>query len=148
MAFIFFGNFFTNVIIAGNQQRKLIAILFFCAIFNISLNLFLIPRFSYKGAAVTSSLTEFLVVVLSGAACWKLLKYVPSFEKIYAIVFSGLAMGGFLYIFSDLNFLVRLVASVTLYFALLWIFRAISTGEVLSLISRKGPEMSEYEPMT
>ncbi|MDI6778042.1 MAG: flippase [Patescibacteria group bacterium] len=147
MAFIFFGSFFINVIIAGNQQRKLIGILFFCAVFNISMNLFLIPRFSYKGAAVTSSLTEFLVVIFSGAACWRLLKYVPSFEKLFAIVFSGLVMGGFLYIFADLNFLARAVSGVALYFVFLWVFRAISTNEVLSLISRKDPERQEYEPM-
>jgi len=147
MAFIFFGNFFTNVIIAGNQQRKLIAILLSCAIFNIALNLFLIPRFSYTGAAVTSSLTEFLVVILSGAACWKLLKYVPSFEKLPAILFSGIVMGGFLHFFSDLNFLVRAGAAVSLYFASLWIFRAVSASEILGLISRNGAEMKEYEPL-
>jgi len=147
MAFLFFGNFFINVIIAGNQQRKLIAILSFCAVFNISLNLVLIPRFSYNGAAVTSSLTEFLVVLLSGVACRRLLKYVPSFEKLFAILFSGLAMGGFLYVFANLNFLVRALAGAAIYFVLLWIFRAISAEEILSLISRKGPEMREYEPM-
>ena len=147
MAFIFFGSFFTNVIIAGNQQKKLIAILFFCAVFNIALNLYLIPRFSYDGAAVTSSLTEFLVVILSGVACWRLLKYVPSFEKLFAIVFSGLAMGGFLYIFSSLNFVPRVVFSTAIYFVFLWIFRAVSTDEIMSLINRKGGEMREYEPM-
>ncbi len=147
MAFIFFGNFFTNVIIAGNQQRKLIAILFFCAVFNVSLNLVLIPRFSYNGAAVTSSLTELLVVVLSGAACWRLLKYIPSFEKMSAILFSGLAMGAFLYVFSDFNFWIRALVGTALYFIFLWIFRAVSTDEVISLVSRKGPEMREYEPI-
>lgn len=147
MAFLFFGNFFTNVIIAGNQQKKLIVILSFCALFNISLNLILIPRFSYNGAAVTSSLTEFLVVLLSGIACLRLLKYVPSFEKLLAILFSGLAMSGFLYLFSNLGFFVRALIGVAIYFAFLWIFRAISTEEVLSLISRKGPEMRDFEPM-
>jgi len=147
MAFLFFGNFFTNVIIAGNQQRKLIAILSFCAVFNISLNLVLIPRFSYNGAAVTSSLTEFLVVLLSGLACWRLLKYVPSFEKLFVIFFSGLAMGGFLYVFSDFNFLLRALAGTAIYFVLLWIFRAVSAEEIWSIISRKGPELREYEPM-
>jgi O-antigen/teichoic acid export membrane protein len=49
-------------------------VLFFCAVFNVSLNLVLIPRFSYLGAAITSSLTEFLVVALTGWLCWKKLK--------------------------------------------------------------------------
>ncbi|KKT70719.1 MAG: hypothetical protein UW66_C0038G0010, partial [Candidatus Moranbacteria bacterium GW2011_GWF1_44_4] len=42
---------------------------------------------------------------------------------------------------------VRAVAGAALYFVLLWVFRAVSTNEVLSLISRKGPEMREYEPL-
>lgn len=147
VAFIFFGNFFINVIIAGNKQKKLMSILFFCAVFNISLNLFLIPRFSFNGAAVASSLTELLVVVLSGAACWKLLKYAPSFEKFFAIVFSGVAMAVCLYFFSDINFFARAIAGVTVYLVFLWSLKVVSAEEISSLIGRKGPEMKKYEPM-
>ncbi len=146
-AFLFFGNFFTNVIIAGSRQKKLIIILFFCAIFNIGLNLLLIPRFSYNGAAITSSLTEFLVVVLSGAACWRLLKYFPSFEKVFTILFSGFVMGVFLYFFSNLNFLLRAIAGAVIYFVFLWLFRAVSAGEIASLVKRGGGAGREYEPI-
>jgi O-antigen/teichoic acid export membrane protein len=146
MAFVFFGNFFTNIIIAGNLQKRLMKILFFCAIFNVSLNLVLIPRFSYWGAAVTSTLTEFLVVVLSGFLCWKLLRYRPSPHKITAIFISAAAMVAFLYFFSSLDFVVSAIAGSTIYFISLWVFRAISAEEISSLISRKGPEMQEYEP--
>ncbi len=147
MAFIFFGNFFTNVIIAGNQQRKLIAILSFCAVFNVSLNLLLIPKFSYNGAALTSSLTEFLVVVLSGIACWRLIQYTPSFDKLGPILFSGLLMGAFLFISPVLFFPLRLAVSTALYFVFLWIFRAVSVEEIRSLLSRKGSEIQEYDPV-
>jgi O-antigen/teichoic acid export membrane protein len=147
MAFLFFGNFFTNVIIAGNMQKKLMAILAFCAAFNISLNLYLIPRYSYIGAAVTSSLTELLVVILSGAACWRLLKYFPSLKKLLPILFSGAAMGGFFFLFSSLHFTVRAVLGTGIYFLFLWIFRAVSAQEVLSLVSQKGSGLRDYEPM-
>jgi len=145
MTFIFFGNFFTNVIIAGGQQKKLITILLFCAIFNITLNLFLIPKLSYKGAAITSSLTEFLVAVFSGVTCWKLLKYIPSFEKFFIIFFSGAAMGIFFYIFSNLTFLVRAIIGLVIYFLLLWLFQAVSSREILSLIKRRESGVQEYE---
>lgn len=145
MAFVFFGNFFTNVIIAGSQQRKLMLILFFCAVFNISLNLILIPKYSYNGAAITSSLTEFLVVLLSGFACWKLLKYFPSFKKIGSIVFSGLVMAGVLYFMSDFHFLVRAIFGIGGYFLSLWIFRAVSAEEIRSLISKNPKEAREFE---
>jgi O-antigen/teichoic acid export membrane protein len=145
MAFIFFGNFFTNVIIAGSLQKKLMKILFICALFNISLNLVLIPRFSFKGAAITSALTEFLVAVLSGFLCWKLLRYRPRPEKLFPIAVSAGVMAVFLYLFSGLGFAALVVLSSTIYFALLWLFRAISTEEIAGLINKKGEEAREYE---
>lgn len=147
VAFIFFGNFFTNVIIAGNLQKKMMKILFFCAVFNVSLNLVLIPRFSYLGAAATSSLTEFLVVMLTGALCWKKLKYIPSFQKSPAILASGAAMAAFLFLFSGFNFFALAFSSGLVYFILLWIFRVVTKGELLSLVSKKGEEIREYEPV-
>lgn len=147
IAFIFFGNFFTNVIIAGNLQKKMMRVLFFCAVFNVSLNLVLIPRFSYLGAAITSSLTEFLVVALTGWLCWKKLKYLPSFQKSAPILISGAAMAMFLYLFSGFNFFILVISSGLIYFALLWIFRVVTTGELLSLINKKGEETREYEPV-
>ncbi len=148
MAFVFFGHFFTNIIIAGNLQRKLMKVLFFCAIFNIAANLFLIPRFSYFGAAITSSLTEFLVVILSGFLAYKHLNYFPSFEKAFAIFTAGAAMAGVLYVFGNLNFFALAVVSGSVYFLLLWISRAVSTEEILSLISKKGEEVREHEMVT
>jgi O-antigen/teichoic acid export membrane protein len=147
MAFVFFGNFFTNIIIAGNLQRKLMKILFLCALFNISLNLLLIPRFSFWGAAITSTLTEFLVVVLSGFLCWKLLHYRPAPHKIISISVSAAAMAAFLYFFSGLGFISSALGGGLIYFIFLWLLRAISAEEISSLISRNGPmETKEFEP--
>ncbi|HLM84315.1 MAG TPA: flippase [Candidatus Bathyarchaeia archaeon] len=147
MVFIFFGNFFTNVIIAGSLQRKLMGILLFCAVFNVSLNLVLIPRFSYIGAAVTSSLTEGLVVILSCALAWKNLRYFPSFEKILPILVSGVGMALVLYLLQPLNFLLLAAAGVAAYALLLWIMKAVSFSEVESLISKKSGEPVEFEPL-
>jgi O-antigen/teichoic acid export membrane protein len=147
MAFIFFGNFFINVIIAGNQQRKLIAILLFCAILNIGVNLVLIPRMTYNGAALTSSFTEFMVALLSALACWRLLKYTPSFEKLISILAAGAVMGVILYLSVSLNFLLRAALAVGIYFFLLWALKAVSTEEILSLLSRRGGPVHEPEVM-
>lgn len=147
MAFIFFGNFFTNVIIAGSQQKKLMVILLFCAVFNIAVNLILIPRLSYNGAALTSSLTEFMVAGLSAVACWRLLKYVPSFEKTFSILGAGLAMGIILYLSGNFNFLVRAAISVGSYCFLLWALKAVSSEEIKSLLSRRGGPVHEPEVM-
>ena len=147
MIFIFFGNFFTNVIIAGSLQKKLMGILLFCAIFNVSLNFILIPHYSYIGAAITSSLTEGLVVVLSCLVAWKNLKYFPSFAKILPILVSGAGMALVFLYFHSLNF--HLLAALGDFTSalLLWLFKAVSLDEVESLISKKGGEPTEFEPI-
>ncbi|MDD3487047.1 MAG: flippase [Candidatus Moranbacteria bacterium] len=147
MVFIFFGNFFTNVIIAGSLQKKMLGILLFCAVFNISLNLFLIPRFSYMGAALTSSLTEGLVAILSFWAAWRNLQYVPSFSKIIPILVSGAGMAFVFHSFQNLSFPLQAVSGVVVYFLLLWLFRAISLEEVRSLINKQNGEPAEFEPI-
>lgn len=147
MVFIFFGNFFINVIIAGNLQRKLMGILLFCAIFNVSLNLILIPRFSYIGAAITSSLTEGIVVLLSCFIAWKNLRYFPSMAKIFPILVSGTGMALVFFYFKSLNFFLLAAAGVFAYALLLWIFRVVSFEEMESLISKKGGEPVEFEPI-
>lgn len=147
MVFIFFGNFFTNVIIAGSLQKKLMGILLFCAIFNVSLNLILIPRFSYIGAAITSSLTEGLVVALSCFVAWKNLKYFPSFSKIFSILVSGAGMALVFIYLRSLNFFLVAAAGVLAYALLLWLFKAVSFEEVQSLISKKTGEPTDFEPI-
>jgi O-antigen/teichoic acid export membrane protein len=147
MIFIFFGNFFTNIIIAGNLQRKMMSILLIAAIFNISLNLMLIPRLSYIGAAMTSSLTEGLVALLSFYIAWRNLKYFPSFSKFFSILVSGLGMAAVFFYFQNINFFLLALLGVLVYVALLWVFKAVSFDEVKSLISKKPGEPVEFEPI-
>lgn len=147
MVFIFFGNFFTNVIIAGSLQKKLMGILLACAIFNVSLNLILIPRFSYIGAAVTSSLTEGLVVLLSCFVAWKYLKYFPSLVKFFPILVSGAGMAAIFFFFGGMNFFLLAVMGVITYALLLWLFRVVSVGEVRSLVSKNAGEPVEFDPI-
>src|SRR5206468_1134034 len=56
--FLFVSPVFYNLLIAVNRQRDLIAINLAALIFNLGLNLLLIPRFSYNGAAVATVLSE------------------------------------------------------------------------------------------
>ena len=113
----------------------------------MSLNLILIPRYSYIGAAVTSSLTEGLVVLLSCFIAWKNLKYFPSFSKIVPILVSGAGMALVFLYFRSLNFFLLAAAGVFVYTVLLWLFKAVSLDEVESIISKKGGEPTEFEPI-
>lgn len=138
LGFIFFGHYFNMMLIVGNLQKKLMKTLLFVAVFNISLNLFLIPRYSYLGAAIASVLTELLVVTATSILVYKFLDYRPSFGKTWRVFLSGAAMALFLYEVHDtLPFIVAGFLSVLVYLFALWGARAVTSREIIELFSKK-----------
>lgn len=148
LAAIFFGNFFNNILIAGNLQKKLMGIWLCAAIGNIGLNLALIPKFSYTGAAYISTGTEIFVALLAGYYAWKKLGYVPRPGKTGGIFLSGALMAVFLFLACGLNFFLAASISSIVYFTALWIFRAVKTSEITGLVSKKGVEEGNYEQLS
>lgn len=147
LAAIFFGNFFNNILIAGNLQKKLMGIWLCAAIGNIGLNLIFIPKFSYTGAALISTGTEIFVALLAGYYAWKKLGFVPRPGKTGGIFLSGALMAVFLFFAQNLNFFLTAFGSATVYFMALWIFKAVKTSEITSLVSKKGVEEGAYEQL-
>jgi O-antigen/teichoic acid export membrane protein len=144
LVFIFFGNFFNAVIISGNYQKRLMYVLTFAAVFNVSANLIFIPlsQRSYFTAATVSALTELLVVAMTFYIVAVKIKYFPKAEKAGAIFSAGLAMAAFFYAFRGLHFFALAVGGSAVYFICLWLFKAIRTDEIMSIISKKG--VQEY----
>jgi O-antigen/teichoic acid export membrane protein len=145
LVFMFFGNFANNILLAGNLQKKLMIVLSFCAVFNIVSNLIFIPIYSYNGAAVISVLTELLVVISTFYLLAKNIRYKPVFEHIVRILFSGLAMAALLFVFRDLNFFLLALSSAGVYCLFLWITKAITSQEILSIIARKSVQSTPIE---
>ncbi len=137
LAFIFFGHFFNYMLIAGNLQKKLMQILFFCAAFNITANLIFIPFFSYYASAMISLATEALVVFTTAFLAAKKLGYIPRIEKGINFLFSGAVMAGFLFLFRDFHFLFLIVGGAVVYFFLLGLTGTITKQEIISLLIKK-----------
>jgi len=144
---IFFSTFFNNILIAGNQQKKLTYIWIVAALVNVTANLIFIPRFSYMAAAIVSSLTEILVAVAAFAVVVKKIRYYPRLEKKAAIAAAGAVMAAFLLFFQGRSFVLLALGSAAIYSLCLWIFKAVKTEELLSLITKKGVEEYEYESL-
>ncbi|HAV11200.1 MAG TPA: hypothetical protein DCX32_01520 [Candidatus Moranbacteria bacterium] len=137
LAFIFFGNFFNNILIAGNLQKKLMLVLSISAIFNISANSVLIPMFSYSGAAFVSVFTELMVVGLTFYLTKKYIGYTPKLQGLSGILVSGSAMALFLFIFSSINFFLLALGSTAVYFIFLFLTKTVTVGEIFSIVSNK-----------
>lgn len=141
LAFIFFGHYFNMILIVGNFQKKLMKLLVFVAIFNISMNSILIPKYSFLGAAATALMTEFIVAVSTGILVYRTIGYRPSFGKIPRVFAAATLMAAFLFFFESLSFLLSGFISIAVYLAALWAFRAVTSEEIAALFSKKESQM-------
>ncbi len=137
LGFIFFGSYFNMILVVGNAQKKLMQTLIYAAVFNISLNLFLIPRYSYMGSAYVSLATEAFVVLLTSFLAYRSIKYRPSFENVKRILLSGAVMALALFLLEPYSFFLSGIAGVAIYGILLWATRAITPDEIASLFQKE-----------
>jgi len=134
---MFFSNLFNVILISGNKQKKLMVIMVIAAIFNVSANLIFIPIYSYMASAIISVATEFFVTVATLFVIIRDLKYFPKVEKFWAIVFSGVVMAVYFFVFSKINFFLLAFSGTAVYALAIWLFRAVKTEEIASIISKK-----------
>lgn len=147
LAGIFFGHYFNMLILVGNIQKKLMFLLLGVAAVNITMNLTLIELLAYKGAAIASAVTEFLVVLISGWLVAKKIGFIPRPDRLLSIFMAALAMAMTLVLLTPGPFLVAGIVSTMVYAGSLWIFRAITPEEIASVFSSK-EEVSLQERIT
>lgn len=91
-ALIFISWIFFIAIIGGDKQNKLILPFTFLAIFNIALNLVLIPKYSYIGAAVATIATQILALGIPWLLTRKFFITKISFRITLKAILSGAIM--------------------------------------------------------
>ncbi|MGB5018121.1 MAG: flippase [Candidatus Moraniibacteriota bacterium] len=134
--FIFFGHFFNMILLVSNAQKKLMWTLSFAALFNIALNLFLIPRFSYMGAAFASASTEAFVVLTASFIAFRHIGYRPSFQGVPPLIIASFGMAIFLFLLhGKLPFLLLGLGAVILYGVLLWLCNGVTKEEMDIILS-------------
>ncbi len=86
----YFNHLTGYTIVALGRQRPYLFIALTALIFNVLANLFVIPRFSYYGAAMVTVLTEALVLAITTFFIFRLIKIFPSMthfpKTIYQLV--------------------------------------------------------------
>lgn len=122
----FLSHLFGYTVIALGKQTKLIWPNAFLVIFNIILNLILIPKISYIGAALVTVLTETLVVFFY----WKVMRrYVDlkiHFDCLWKVLISGIILGLALWLLASWSLWLLVPLGAVAYFASLWLTGGIS----------------------
>ncbi len=136
---IFLGVLFSNQIIALKQQKKLAYIYGLGALFNLITNYIFIPQYSYYGAAGTTLFTELLVTVLMVVIIYRSLGALPHFKLAYKYILAGLIMASSFILLSSCPIYWVAPLTVIIYFISLYLMKAFSIQQILSLIRKTKP---------
>ncbi len=131
---MFSGPLIFNIILAHNQQRRIIKYVAIGSLINIILNILLIPIYGIIGAAVTTIIAYTIYYSL----IWKLIKKLTGIQVLFylkKIIAATIIMGIFTFTLNqfDLNVMINIIASAGLYFGILFLFKEKIIKEAISL---------------
>jgi len=136
IVFVFQIWLFQTLLNSIDKQKSVMYIGLTGLIINIILNLLLIPRYSFKGAATTTVLSELVVFTIYYFYLYKFYHKFSLLKSSLKPFFASLIVGGFLWKFNNTVSLVLLLVFIFfLYIALLFCFKTFDHEE-LGLIRR------------
>ena len=107
-----------------HKEKTVSKIYAIAAVFNIVLNFFMIPYLSYNGAAITTVLSDVLIVVIQSYVIYKL-GHRPNKKLYYDLIkiIAGSAILGIALYILNLNMWVALPVGIIIYFATVYLLR-------------------------
>ncbi len=136
VALSFINALFTNSIVVFGNQRKLILPYAIATLVNLAFNLLLIPRFSYLAAAVTTVLTEVIIIVTTYLLVNKSVYVGLSLINLLKTLIIGLFVSATLYFFSEFNFIISALAGTVIFMGLLFVFRVVKKDSITLLFKK------------
>lgn len=109
-----------NIIMVYDRLKLEMGIILTAAVLNITLDLYLIPDYGLTGAAVATTLSEGMVLLLGGLAIYRL-EIFPDFRLSFRILLAAILMGIILFVFrNSLNMFTSIgLGSLTYIFSIL-----------------------------
>jgi len=142
---ISFLNFaLVNTAVSVGKEKKLALLAFVGVLFNLSLNLALVPRWSYHGTAIALVSTELLLFVLNFALIRKLVSGEISWSNVFVkpLVSMAIALVVMLSVL-ELHFILSAILGGVTFTALLFILRSFDSVELGVLKSFLGVKAGE-----
>lgn len=118
MMLMFWGQLNGHLMIAGNMQKKLLKIYFVLVPANILLNLVLIPRYSYLGAAMATLITEVVALAYTTVVVAQGLGQLPRAKRLIQAAVASIPMAVLVW-WLELHVLVLIVFGAACYFLVL-----------------------------
>lgn len=143
VAAIFLGTMFSHAVIAIDKQKKMIGFYVFTSVSSLLAYLYLIPRYSYIGAAYVTIYSEVLIAIFSAYCIFKYSRFYPKLNIVMKSLFAGLGMGAFIRLFpahyqTTLGglFLIIILASL-IYFLLIYLLGGVNSEDLKSIFKKQ-----------
>ena len=143
VAAIFLGNMMAHAIIAIKAQRKVIWIYVFTGITSLAAYLFLIPRFSYFGAAAVTIYSESAIALLSTIFIYRHLHFRLNLKGLLKSLAASFLMGAVLWLLppyfsaSTLGLFLTIAIAALAYILFLCLFRAFTRTDLKLMINKE-----------
>lgn len=130
---------YSFMIVSLGKQKQMIWPTIIFAAFNVGLNLFLIPKYSYIGASFATLLTEAFVMLVSRYIVNKNVALKINFNKSFRIIIVGILMGAATYVFAyvGIGLILNLALSAVIYALLAVSFQVVPKDMLKSMFKLK-----------
>ena len=123
------------LLVSTDKQNQMAIIVGLVALINVILNLFLIPIFSFVGAAMATIVAECFLLFTYMYLTHRSVIKISIHKIILKPVVACAAMGFFVFQFREINLLILVIISAVIYFGLLYLLKGISDDDI-SLFKR------------
>ena len=131
--FIFMGTPASSLLNSTNRQVELTKIVGVSLVLNIFLNLLLIPKYSYVGAGIATTISMLLIlfgVLIRAVKIGYSTPVYKIFEPTLKVIISCLIMGAFVIYFKNINLFLLIPLSAMIYFTILYFFKGFDIKDI------------------
>lgn len=132
VCFLFVNGACSMILNASHEEYSVTKIYSIAAVFNVALNLILIPKYSVYGASVATVLSEILILILE---MWMIKKIgqIPDRHFVYDVMKVCVASGALAVVLQilDVNMWIAMPISVVVYFAFFLLIRGLDSEDKL-----------------
>ncbi|PIT90728.1 MAG: hypothetical protein COU22_00665 [Candidatus Komeilibacteria bacterium CG10_big_fil_rev_8_21_14_0_10_41_13] len=136
LLFLFLNFPLGSLLNACNRQVRNTVHIGIVMVINIILNIILIPKLSYLGAAISSSVSTFIMFILQMVVARQITPFSGKllFTKFALIIISGLVMYlALIYLLPLINFVILIPVGAVVYLGVLYLIRGVNREDLLLL---------------
>lgn len=134
--FVHYSYLFSNVVIASKQDKQILLVTFLGVLFNVSLNVLLIPRFGILGATVVSVFTEMISMIFYFLGVPKHLRNITWIQNPINILVSIVVLAGgmFMVTITIANNIAQIILSLMLMLLILIFHRLNNYFDIIKFV--------------